>query len=395
MNDTPAVLSKPKIVLCLEYSIFAFGGTEVLVRELIRQLSSRFRIALVSNDKSIVGTWVEALLEQHIPWIPGTTEPENLIQALEDSNADLIHFHLGDNYCWKIRNPWVCPVTLAGESGLKVLTTNHGFFSPIEGYCAQYRPKWLKLILFPMAWLAKMRQLAVTKAEIAVSRYDHDGLSRWYRPHRSRIRWIYHSQLPLETPPVSRDSRRKVILCVGTIGPRKGQPDLVEAFARIANHHRDWSLELAGRPCDSDMMGRIASISRNHGVEDRVLHSEGLSDETITEKLKSSEVFAMPSLFEGLGLSLQEALYYGCACVSTESGGPADLIDDGTNGLLVPKNDISALSAALDRLLSDPDLRAKFRAAGPISIRRKQMSGPEMADRYSELYENLLSHHGR
>ena len=93
---------------------------------------------------------------------------------------------------------------------------------------------------------------------------------------------------------------------------------------------------------------------------------------------------------EGLGLSLQEGLFYGCVGIGSRAGGIPELIDDQVNGLLTPPGNIPALSAALDRLMSDPELLDKFRAQSRPSILRKGMTAAAMVKTYRDIYEQLL-----
>ena len=97
----------------------------------------------------------------------------------------------------------------------------------------------------------------------------------------------------------------------------------------------------------------------------------------------------MPSLLEGLGLSLQEALFYGCACVGSRVGGIPELIDNGANGLLVSPGNADELAVALDRLISDAALRHRLRARAPSSILEKGMTAEQMVKNYEALYARI------
>lgn len=74
-------------------------------------------------------------------------------------------------------------------------------------------------------------------------------------------------------------------------------------------------------------------------------------------------VVVVPSRREGYGMVVREAMAYGRAVVATNVGGLADAVDDGVTGLLVPPADVPALRAAIERLLADPELRARLGAA--------------------------------
>jgi glycosyltransferase involved in cell wall biosynthesis len=106
--------------------------------------------------------------------------------------------------------------------------------------------------------------------------------------------------------------------------------------------------------------------------------------------MKRAAIFAMPSLHEGLGLSLQEALAKGCACIGSRVGGIPDLIQDGDNGLLVEPGNVDQLAAGLDRMMGDEALRARLSLRAPESILEKEMTVSKMIEKYDKLYQEIL-----
>jgi glycosyltransferase involved in cell wall biosynthesis len=385
-----------KVALCIEYPIAQHGGTEVLVRELIHGLSARHAVILVSPDDaaSLAQASLTGKLSQHISW---QTEPatasrgRELAHVLQKAKPDIVHFHFGGNYAWKNRAFNRCPVGHVRRAGLRVLSTNHGAFSIFEGYCWEQRPFWVKLALLPPAWLSKQYVLRSIVTEVAVSQNDYRALRRWYAPSRQKFRWIYHSRLREEVPPPFQPGRRKTIVCAGTIGPRKGQPFLVEAFCRIASRFPDWRLHLIGRFGDAEMTRQIRELIARHRLEQQIQMPGPCTDEELRDWLKNSAIFAMPSLYEGLGLSLQEAQFYGCACVGTRCGGVTDLIQEGDNGLLVDAGQVEPLANALEKLMSDAALRERFSRRGPQSVLEKNMTAGKMVEAYERLYAELLN----
>jgi len=385
-----------KIALCIEYPIAQHGGTEVLVRELVRGLSQRHKIVLVSPDdaSSIAQSDIGGNLAEHIPW---QTEPatvsrgRELARTLRQTNPEIVHFHFGGNYAWKNRAFNRCPVVHVRCAGLKVLSTNHGAFSIFEGYCWERRPFWIKLALLPPAWVSKQYVLRSVATEVAVSQNDYRALRRWYPASRQKFRWIYHSRLREDQPPPYNPQRQKAIVCAGTIGPRKGQTFLAEAFQRIAPKFPDWQLYLIGRKGDADMTQKIRQLITRHHLEKQIQMPGPCTDEELREWLKSSAIFAMPSLYEGLGLSLQEAQFYECACIGTRCGGVTDLIQDGDNGLLVDAGKVEPLAEALKKLMGDAALREKFSRRAPQSVLEKGMTAGKMVEAYERLYAELLN----
>jgi glycosyltransferase involved in cell wall biosynthesis len=384
-----------KIALCLEYPIDQRGGTEVLVSELIKGLGARHEILLVSPDNaaSLAKSPVAPFVKEHISFAPAwnsISRARGLAEKIARAKPDIVHFHFGGNYGWGNRAFWNCPIFYFQKSGVPVISTNHGAFSILDGYCWEKRPAALKLALLPPAWLSKQIVLAHLRCEVAVSQNDFHNLRRWYPLYKEKFRWIYHSRLH-GTPPPENSGREKTILCAGTIGPRKGQPLLAEAFARVAKKFPDWQLVFIGRSGDTDSLAQIQRTVAREKIENQVRLLGARSDDELRGWLQQSAIFAMPSVYEGLGLALQEAQFYGCACVATRCGGTADLIEDGDNGFLVPTGQPAPLADALEKLMGDEKLRGRFSRRAPQSVLGKEMTADKMVGKYEKLYAEIVA----
>ena len=383
-----------KIALCLEYPIEQFGGTEILVREMIYGLGERYEIILVSpdNESAIKDSSVGSILRGHLSWEPDQISVGNsrrLAQDLVNSGVKLVHFHFGGNYAWGNRYFTKCPILPLSRLGVPCLSTNHGAFALMHGYCGPQRA-FLKWALFPAAWLNKVRIVAHLKREIAVSMHDYNALRRWYWPVRSRFGQIYHSRIHASSVPSSPPQRSKTIICVGTIGRRKGQTFLVEAFSRISADFPDWKLVLIGRHGEDWMLEKIHAMIAQIRLSEKIVLMNQCSDHELNQWLKTAGIFAMPSLLEGLGLSLQEALFHGCACIASSAGGITDLIQNGSNGLLVEPGNVEQLADGLIKLMSNEKLRRQFGVRGSQSVVEKEMTAEGMCEKYDQLYRNIL-----
>jgi len=131
------------------------------------------------------------------------------------------------------------------------------------------------------------------------------------------------------------------ILFAGRLSPEKGILELVEATQGL-------SLVVAG---DGPLRDRVP------GARGFVPHDELLG------LYERAAIVACPSRREGFGVSCAEAMAYGRPVVASAVGGLLDLVVDGETGLHVPPRDPAALRAALERLLADPELRARLGAA--------------------------------
>lgn len=159
------------------------------------------------------------------------------------------------------------------------------------------------------------------------------------------------------------------------IGYQKGQPLLID----VARGRPGVQFVFVGSgPDAAALRGQAEGLANVHfagQVEDVASH------------LASFDLFAFPSLFEGLGSILLDAMALELPIVASRTGGIPDIIGDDENGLLVPPGDADALGVAIDRLLDDTELQARFAERNRAAI--ENYSVARMADRYAALYMEL------
>lgn len=162
-----------------------------------------------------------------------------------------------------------------------------------------------------------------------------------------------HNGEPVE--PAARNGAR-TLLAVGRLSPEKGFDLLIEAFARLAERHRDWNLVILGEgPLRADLAQAVAM----HGLGGRI--SMPGFDAHVRQAMRRSDLFVLSSRYEGFPNALLEAMSEGLACVSFDcDAGPRELIEHRKNGWLVPAGDTQALAAALDALMRDAGLREQL-----------------------------------
>jgi glycosyltransferase involved in cell wall biosynthesis len=386
------------VVLALEYPLMQQGGTEVLVQELLRRLSPDFEIILVSADTSH-----QALPEEftrciagHIPWQPATSPKtasaaKSLAAEIAKHRPALAHFHFGGTYEWRSNRYWRCPIYWLAGRGVPCIATNHLAVEWLNCGVRPERPVWQKTLFQYAAIASRSLLYNRLRLEICVSKHDQRRILRSFSLFKKKIQQRYHSLLRADAPEPNLANRAPVILCVGTIGGRKAQGVLAEAFSLIAKKHAGWRLDLIGRVGESTDVDRIREITSQNKLSGRINLLGRLSDEETLQAMRTASIIAMPSLQEGLGLSVQEALFHGCVAVGSRAGGIPELIEHEVNGLLVEPGDVKGLSLALDRLITDEAFREKLRREARPSILRKGMTADAMAANYRQIYNQLYA----
>lgn len=186
----------------------------------------------------------------------------------------------------------------------------------------------------------------------------------------------------LGLPPSAR-----VVASLGGLQRRKGQLDLLEAFATLAGSDPDLRLVLAGGHNDEEYVRALFEAVSLHGLAGRVAFPGGLADPL--SLLKAAEVVVQPSRSEGFGLAVLEAAAAGRAVVATRCGGPEEVLEDGVSGLLVPPADPPALAAALGSLLHD---RERAWRLGEAAARRAALfDARSTASEVTRIWEETLA----
>ncbi len=155
------------------------------------------------------------------------------------------------------------------------------------------------------------------------------------------------------------DASRPVVGWMGRLEPQKAPIDYVAALKIVAPKHPQAQFVIAG---DGRLLDSVAQAVSDAGLSDRVTMLTWQQDPVPT--LQAFDIYALSSLWEGLPLTLLEAMACGCCCVSTDVDGCAEAIDHGTTGALFASGDPQLMANALDAVLSDPDLRKRYASQG-------------------------------
>jgi glycosyltransferase involved in cell wall biosynthesis len=199
-------------------------------------------------------------------------------------------------------------------------------------------------------------------------------------PDPDRVELVYHGLDFTRFPApggeaASRDGSDAdnpvVLLSVGRAVEKKGYAGLIDALAALpAGLH--WRLVHIGGGSGLDRLKRRAGRA---GIAGRITWMGARAQETVLEQYRGADLFVLNCRIagggdrDGLPNVLMEAQSQGLACLSTSISGIPELIDHDETGTLVPPDDATALTAALEDLIADPDRRARLGAAGQARVR--------------------------
>ena len=192
--------------------------------------------------------------------------------------------------------------------------------------------------------------LARTAGTIVTSAYTAERITAG-GGDRGRIRVVVPGTDPAPTSRGPPAGDPVVLLCVGSLVPRKGQDILVRALAR--ERERRWRCVLAGSTArDREFFRRVRRLVDHEGLGDRIEFAGECTGEEISGLYDRASVFVLPSHFEGYGMALTEALARGLPVVSTTAGAIPHTVP-GEAGILVPAGDTEALADAIASVVED------------------------------------------
>ena len=178
--------------------------------------------------------------------------------------------------------------------------------------------------------------------------------------------------------------RDPLIVAVGNLYPVKGHRYLIEALSLLRERHPRAHVAIVGR---GDLREALEALARSRGVADRV-HLLGFRPD-VGSVLAAADVFAMPSLSEGLPLALLEAMRAGLPIIASDVGGIRSVLANGEAGQLVAAGDPQDLATALDWILSQPGVAASLGARAEARA-IEEYDFDHTAESYGSLYAALL-----
>jgi len=185
------------------------------------------------------------------------------------------------------------------------------------------------------------------------------------------------------TAPTIREGARR-LLCVARLVEQKGQDILLRALPAVRAAAGPIVLTLLG---DGPERARLQSLAASLGIAEAVRFGGVVPD--VAPYLAEATVFVLPSRYEGMPLALLEAMAAGVPVVASAVPGNRDVVQDGTDGILVPPGDPDALARGLVKILTNREMAARLAVAARVSVAARY-SVESMAERTLGVYRSVL-----
>lgn len=301
-------------------------------------------------------------LLKHIAYI---LEASTLLYILEAHSVRHIHVHFGTNATAVARL-----VKLLG--GPSYSFTVHG---PDEFDAA---------IAFDLH--GKIKDAAFV---VAITDFCSAQLKRWSDPcdwpKIHKVHCTVGDEFFSARTPISADSN--IFVCVGRLSAQKGQLILLDAFKRLIDEGNDARLVFVG---DGELRKIIEDKIDSNGLQDKVTITGYVSESEVRTHILESRALVMPSFAEGLPMVIMEAFAVGRPVISTYIAGIPELVQDKTNGWLVPAGCIEQLTNALKEALSMEAKELEEMASKGKELTYKNHRTATEAERLKSLFDHYI-----
>ena len=360
--------------ICHVITSLVYAGAERLLVNTVNLHARSHRIDVVwfKEEPQLRSALDPSVGVHHVPLQRGCAA--NLRALLAELRPDVIHTHLGHADfvgLWAARRMQMARFCTMHNIWFKWNWRDHLIF---RGY------RWL------------FRRVAPDCRVICISNSVADHVRRRLRVPEQRIDTVVNAIPDLQVDAERGQLRRELeipdaafcVLFVGRLRVQKSVDTLIDAAAILRRSIPELTVLIVGDGPDREALAaRIEALGLAGTVQLRGVTA------TPERYFACADAFALPSVFEGFGLVLLEAFRAGLAAVATDIEGPAELISDGDNGLLVQPRQPDQLAAALLRLHREPDLRRAIGGRGRDGF-TSRYEITDYAARIEALYQRAL-----
>lgn len=353
-----------KILQVIPY--FCFGGAETMCENLTYALqkmghqvtvvslyAERTPISRRMEEAGVKIRYLDKKLGLDLSMVP------KLRKIMAEEKPDAVHTHLD------VIKYVVAAARLAGVKNC-VHTVHNVADKEAEGTLQ----KIINKTYFSLGW----------STPVALSPQVQKSICDFYGLKPDRVPVIYNGiDLSRCIPKESYEASKPVTLVhVGRFNEQKNHAGLLRAFRLLLSEHPNCYLNLLG---DGELMPQVKALAQELGISERISFLGSQSN--VYPYLRDADIFVLPSDYEGMPMTIIEAMGTGLPIVATQVGGVPDMIENGKSGLLTACDE-AEVARAMARLVSDEELRENLgRKAKEES---KRFSAAYMAEEYCKSY---------
>lgn len=356
---------QPLRVLVAGPSADTQGGMATVQRLLERWVGERSTGTPVALD--VVVTHVEGGAGARA-WVM-VTGVLGALRRILAGRVDLVHVHLSKRS------------SVLRKGAILLVARFRGTPTVVHAHAGLF-PEWFDGL--PGAARAVVRQLLVADRVVVLSEASREDYAGRLATPPSRIVVVPN---PVEWPDTvgERDMAGPVVgVFLGRLTAQKGIDDLVTAVGRLPAEQRDRFRLVAAGHGEAD---RVRTMVARAGLDDIVEVRTWIGAEERDALLARAQLLVLPSTFEGMPMSVLEAMAWGVTPVVTPVGGLATLVRDGENGVVVPVGDPDALATALAKLVADDALRVALGRRARADVR--MYAADAWATRLTDMWSSL------
>lgn len=289
-----------------------------------------------------------------------------LRKIFKKTKPDLIHLHSS--------KAGILGRLAAKSLGVPAVFTAHGW-AFTEGVSSKKRKFYLAIERFMAKFSDKI---------IAVSEYDRQLALRSKVGNNTLITTV-HNGMP-NIPELKRESTRNTVIKLVMVARFEVPKDhllLINAVSQLKQS--SWTLELIG---DGALINQAIAYVKDLGLAERIIFSGNCDD--VATRLEQADVFLLVSNWEGLPLSILEAMRAGLPVIASDVGGVPEAVLDGHTGYLVPRGNVDKLSMSIEKILDNEELRLAFGKAGRKRF-DEEFIFDSMLNKTLDIYQQIIN----
>ncbi|HQV69639.1 MAG TPA: glycosyltransferase family 4 protein [Thermoflexales bacterium] len=373
-QNRAVVQTNPRLLQII--TLASYGGAQTHVNELIDGLRDQYEIHLATSYEGPLterarraGAHVHIIptLKRQLHLVTDVGAIQDFKNLIDEVKPDLIHAHSSKAGMVSRVAGRIC--------GVPVVYTVHGW-AFAEGAPATRRA---------IAWVSEAMMSPLAARIICVTSRDEN-----YARTRGVLRngnglTILHGISDHGAPRANPAAQPPRLIMVARFSPQKDFLTLIQALPYLKERNLKFHVDFAGSGAE---MHRSQKLAEHLGVSDYISFLGDRDD--VPELLSQSQIFVLSTHYEGLPISILEAMRAGLPIVATNVDGVPEAVREGKNGLLVPRSNPLALAEAIGQMVESPEMRAQM-GAESRRMYETEFGVERMLTELNEVYRSAIS----